>query len=223
MKELAIAAGSSVEDGFNDAVQDSAAMTQTAVEDYQSAQQDPLSDPTIANAGLTELGVAANGLPNGNENEVKSVPQVSAGDEFANKVGGTTWDNAGADAGLQEAEPDYEVVPRPAEETMTAHEPAAQGQTSSWADDAAAEMPIRAADAPATSSAAPAAADDGFQQVESRRGGRGGHRGDGEGRGRGGRGRGGRGGERGRGSFRGERRGGGEGGRGRGRGAPRAA
>lgn len=199
-------------------------MTQTAVEDYQAAaSQDPLSDPTIAHAGLTELGVKSNGLPEVNGDEIKSPPQMSAGDESANKVGGTTWDNAGAEAGLQEAEPDYEIVPRPAEETMTPHEPASRGQTNSWADDAAAEMPIRAADAPATTNGTHAPADDGFQEVPGRRGGRGGHRGDGEGRGRGGRGRGGRGGERGRGGFRGERRGGGEGGRGRGRGAPRGA
>ena len=125
--------------------------------------------------------------------------------------------SAGAPNGTEDLEESFEIVPRPLEETETPHVPAAQNQTSSWADETAVDMPIKPAYAlpisegdastPATSAAtatttaaAPTPvtpADDGFHEVERRRGGQHrGHRGDGEGRGRGGRGRGG---------FRGER------------------
>ena len=156
------------------------------------------------------------------EEGIKTPPQISTGDEYANKAAGSAWDNAGANAGGEDLESSYEIVPRPLEETETPAEPAHQNQTNSWADDAAAE----AAPAQQAATQPAAAVDDGFHEVERRRGGnRGGNRGfrgDGEGRGRG-RGRGGyrgdRGGERGhggsRGGHRGERRGGGEG-RGRG-------
>ncbi|KAF4556807.1 Hypothetical protein D9617_1g086890 [Elsinoe fawcettii] len=186
---------------------------------------DPASDPTIANAGLTELGVQDKPLTPGPVENGDLPAQISAGDENANKAGGRTWDNAGPDAGAENLEESFEIVPRNPAETETPHAPAAVQQTSSWADDVAAEV--------ASKEAPPAVEkDDGFHEVPSRRGGNRGPRGDGEGRGGGrgrGRGRGNYGGDRGgerRGGYRGdrgERRGGGEGRGGRGRGAPRGS
>ncbi|PNS14523.1 hypothetical protein CAC42_3809 [Sphaceloma murrayae] len=184
---------------------------------------DPSSDPTIANAGLTELGVQEKSTTPAVAENGELPAQVSAGDESANLAGGRTWDNAGPNAGAEDLEESFEMVPRDPAETETPHVPAAVQQTTSWADDVAAEVATKEAEA------APAAEkDDGFHEVQSRRGTHRGHRGDGEGRGRG-RGRGGhrgdRGGDRrGGGGYRGdrERRGGGEG-RGRGRGQPRGS
>ncbi|PSK45217.1 hypothetical protein B9Z65_2357 [Elsinoe australis] len=182
---------------------------------------DPTSDPTIANAGLTELGVSDQPTTTETTADSNELPeQTSAGDEAANKAAGHTWDNAGPSAGAEDLSGSYEMVPRDPAETENPHAPAASQQTSSWADDVTAEAESKQAEA------VPAAKeDDGFHEVQSRRGAHRGHRGDGEGRGRG-RGRGGyrgdRGGER-RGGYRGERRGGGEGRGGRGRGQPRGS
>ncbi|GAM83626.1 hypothetical protein ANO11243_016140 [Dothideomycetidae sp. 11243] len=192
---------------------------------------DTTSDPTITNAGLTELGIQQSATEAPVSTDSGLPAQLSAGDESANKAAGRTWDNAGPSAGPEGSEESFEMVPRDPTETETPHAPAAVAQTNSWADDSA----EAAANAAATSATTPAPVDnnDGFHEVQGRRGGHRGHRGDGEGRGRG-RGRGGfRGGDRGRGGFRGDRRGGGEhrggehrGGEhrgGRGRGQPRGS
>jgi hypothetical protein len=193
------------------------------------------SDPTVVNAGLTELDTQPNGV-------------ASAGDEGGN-LAGDRWDTgAGAvqDSSIDEG---YEIVPRPNDEVdvpapapPAAGVPAVEGlletEKASWADEATAAAdqepvgnqageswdlkPAGQTDAaPETNGwaeeAAPAAAgatvgEDGFQEIHRDRprgrGGRGG-----EFRGRGGRGRG-----RGDGEFRGGRGGRGEfrGGRGRG-------
>lgn len=189
----------------------------------------PASDPTIAHAGLTELGAQPNGTATEQEADITSPVQASTGDAMSNLAGAAT----GGEESLDES---FEMVPRDPTETETPHEPAMQNSTTSWADDAAAaaepSVPvISQSSTPKPQSAAvntaSAPADDGFLEVERKRGGHRGGRGDGEGRGRG-RGRGGyrgeRGGDRGRGGFRGERRGGGEGrGRGGRGGQPRGA
>ncbi|CAK1360995.1 unnamed protein product [Cercospora beticola] len=200
------------------------------------------SDPTIANAGLTELEA-----PNSTAAEVQPEPtsvQGTAGD--SGNVAGERWntDAAGTSAGAEKSglEESYEIVPRPSEEVDVPAAASTQAQQgSSWAEESheaatgnkAGESwdtkapgesngswgaePVASAngwgDAPATDAAAPA--DDGFSPVAGRRGGRGNGRarGDGEFRGRGGH----RGGYRGRGD--GENRGRGRGGyRGRGEG-----
>ncbi|EME48294.1 hypothetical protein DOTSEDRAFT_78332 [Dothistroma septosporum NZE10] len=219
------------------------------------------SDPTIANAGLTELEAPQeNGVPAEAFAEPSSAVAVSSGD--AGNLAGERWDTnaAGTSAGAEQGglEESYEIVPRPSEEVDV---PAtAQHQSTSWADEPVHEAAAgvgnqagenwnvkapgeqadnslgaepAAANGWAEQSEAAAAANEGFSEVQGRRGGRGGHRGrgaDGEFRGRGrggGNFRGNRGdGEhrgRGRGGFRGGRgEGEGRGGRGgRGRGGPR--
>ena len=213
------------EGDWNETVAESAAATQS-VDQSAPASEEPLSDPTITHAGLTELSTSqANGIPAEDDGGIKSPIQGTTADDMAN--------NAGANAGATEQDPmeeSFEMVPRDPAETENPHEPAMQNQTNSWADDAAAEQAANVSNETVQvpiANATNAPADDGFHEVGRRsRGGRGGFRGDGEHRGRG-RGRGGyrgehRGGEhRGRGGHRGgERRGGGEGGRGRGRGGP---
>ncbi|KAF2219276.1 hypothetical protein BDZ85DRAFT_181362, partial [Elsinoe ampelina] len=207
------------EESWTEAVNDTAP---TAPPTETHTTIDPLSDPTIANAGLTELGVQEKSATPQAAESGELPAQISAGDENANKAAGRTWDNDGPDAGAENIEDSYEIVPRDPAETETPHVPAAVQQTSSWADDVAAEV--------ASKEATPTAEkEDGFREVPSRRGGnkQQPQRGEGDNRGRG-RGRGGyrggnRGGERGGGyrGDRGERRGGGEGRGGRGRGAPR--
>ncbi|KAG4425506.1 hypothetical protein IFR04_001425 [Cadophora malorum] len=161
------------------------------------------SDPTIANAGLTELDApAATELTNGHAEATydQGIPANSGfGDGAANAAAEANWDNNNDLSTSQE----WVEVPRDATETDTGvtATPAAPANTQSWAD---AEP-----DSP-TQSTATAPANDGFQAVERNRdrGGRGNFRG---GRGDGYRGRG-------RGNFRGD------GYRGRGRGgggAPR--
>lgn len=155
-------------------------------------------------------------------NGLGSAIQSSAQDSMANAMGSQLAAGAEPSSESDPLDESFEIVPRPREETMNPHEPAQQRQTTSWADDAAAEMPIITTGA-SSSAPKPMAADDGFHEVAHRRGGRGQHghhapRGDhpsrsGRGRGGPGEGRGrGRGGPRGdhhhRGSFHGERRGG---------------
>ncbi|GAB7352983.1 hypothetical protein MBLNU459_g3549t1 [Dothideomycetes sp. NU459] len=218
------------DDGPAEDTVDAAIVAQSA-EPVESA---PESDPTIAHAGLTEIGLSqTSGTPAEPDNTLTSPAQGSTGDAMANQAAESAWDNNGTTAGTEEALGEsFEMIPRDPSEVENPHEPAMQTSTNSWADETnAAAAATSSTQEPTNSNGAwaePAAraaatpADDGFHEVERR--GRGGHRGDGQHRGRG-RGRGGhRGGEqRGRGGFRGERRGGGEGGRGRGRGAPQAA
>ena len=171
------------------------------------------TDPTVANAGLTEMDAQPGDMTNGFSNHVDtpSVPTASNIDAgAANMAGGNNWDAKATTPGGE----DWVQVDRDPTETDTGTNatPAAMTSTQSWAED----VPTEASAPPAYESGV----GDGFREVQHHRGGRGrggDHRG-GERRGRGGfrgdRERGGRG----RGGFRGDR-GGGEGGhRGRGRG-----
>ncbi|KAH7410941.1 hypothetical protein BKA64DRAFT_368633 [Cadophora sp. MPI-SDFR-AT-0126] len=138
------------------------------------------SDPTIANAGLTELDApAVTELTNGHAEAAydQGIPANSGfGDGAANAAAEANWDNNNDLSTSQE----WVEVPRDATETDTgvAATPAAPSNNQSWAD---AEP-----DSPTQPIATPPA-NDGFQAVERNRdrGGRGNFRG-----GRGGRGRG---------------------------------
>lgn len=172
-----------------------------------------VSDPTVTNAGLTEIN-AATTATEPTQDEASAAPAASSIEpEAANAAATEQWDRqaTGGDDPLSES---FEIVPRDPAETETPHVAAAVTSTQSWAD----EAPEPAA-APA-----PIAQNDGFSEVHHSRGGRGrgghpsgerggyrgrgrgGPRGDFGGRGRGGRGRGGE--FRGRGGFRGPPRGG---------------
>ena len=156
------------------------------------------TDPTVANAGLTEIDTAT-GAVNGQTVDAPSAPAISSIDAGAANEAGGDWDKpqSGSDDPLAES---FEIVPRDPAETETPTAPAAVNLTQSWADDT-----------PEAAPAAATSANDGFHEVPHRGRGRGGHQGEG------------RGGYRGRGGQRGEFRGRGRG-RGRGdgfRGAPR--
>lgn len=165
----------------------------TAVETNEYPVQ---SDPTIVNAGLTELDdPSATAMTNGHgSHEVQGIPQNSSFGEAGNTAAEANWDNANDLSASQE----WVEVPRDATETDTGltATPAAPSNVQSWADD----QP----DVVETTSAPPPNPNDGFHEVQRNRGG---NRGDGQ-RGRG------RGGDRGRGGNRGDYRG-------RGRGGPR--
>ncbi|CAG8957501.1 hypothetical protein HYFRA_00011483 [Hymenoscyphus fraxineus] len=160
------------------------------------------SDPTIANAGLTELD-APSATANGHSeisSEVQGIPQNSGFGGEGNAAANEKWDTANDLSTSQE----WVNVPRDAAETETGltATPAAPSNVQSWADD----QP----DSP-TEKPAPANANDGFTDVQRNNRGNN-NRGQGQGQGyRGrGRGRGGRGAPRGngdRGGARGEWRG----------------
>ncbi|KAG9680760.1 hypothetical protein KCU95_g15735, partial [Aureobasidium melanogenum] len=162
----------------------------------------PSSDPTIAHAGLTELGL---NQPVEEEKPIvvadDQIAEASIDDGSANKSAETQWDNAAATAGTdQQLDDSFEMVPRPADETEAVHEPAQPQSTSSWADQTSANATATEATTENNNTNGLASTDaEGYQSVE-RRGGRGGQ-------GRGGRGGRGRGGPRGghRGNFRGGR------------------
>ncbi|CAD0092941.1 unnamed protein product [Aureobasidium vineae] len=187
-----------------EAAQEEAPAESTDATTVQPEDTVPSSDPTIAHAGLTELGL---NQPAEEEKPVvvadDQIAEASVDDGSANKSAETQWDNAAATAGTEEQLDDsFEMVPRPADETEAVHEPAQPQSTSSWADQTSANATATeaAAENNNTTTNGLASTDaEGYQSVE-RRGGRGGQ-------GRGGRGRGGRGGPRGghRGSFRGGR------------------
>ncbi|KAE8825285.1 hypothetical protein HRS9139_08395 [Pyrenophora teres f. teres] len=160
-----------------------------------------VSDPTIANAGLTEIDAGAKPV-NGTTEDASVAPAASSIGAGANAAAEAQWDKpaTGGDDPLTES---FEMIPRDPAETETPHVAAAVTSTQSWADDTP---------EPSAAPAAPASGNDGFSEVTHNRGGRGrgghpgGDRGGYRGRGRGGpRGeyRGGRG--RGRGEFRGQR------------------
>lgn len=169
------------------------------------------SDPTLANAGLTEQDAAAqlpNGVPADHAVHHQAPAAASTDAGAANAAAESQWDNKPQDQDpLAES---FEMVPRDPTETELPSHPAPVNSTQSWADEIPAEM----------ETAAPAAEpNDGFHEVHHR-GGRGrGDRGNDSRGGYRGRGRGGDGRGRGRGGYRGERggpRGGFRGGRGRG-------
>ncbi|KAJ4289823.1 hypothetical protein N0V90_011154 [Kalmusia sp. IMI 367209] len=159
------------------------------------------TDPTVANAGLTEIDTTTGAVLGEDSADTPSAPAASSIDAGAANEAGGDWEKqqSGSDDPLAES---FEIVARPAEEVETPAAPAAVNATQSWADET-----------PDTAPTAPAAANtnDGFHEVHHNRGrGRGGHQGEGRGAFRG----------RGRGDFRGR----GRGGRGRGdgfRGGPR--
>jgi hypothetical protein len=173
---------------------------------------DGASDPTIINAGLTEMDDAVS-VAQLAEKEASNAPAASSIEpEAANAAAEAQWDKqaAGGDDPLSES---FEMVPRDPAETENPHVGAPVTSTQSWADDTPEPQAVPGA----------ASGGDGFHEVHHTRGGRG--RGGPMGEGRGGfRGRG-RGGPRGdfRGDFRGRGRGRGEfrGPRGGFRGAPR--
>ncbi|KAF2855233.1 hypothetical protein T440DRAFT_206599 [Plenodomus tracheiphilus IPT5] len=175
---------------------------------------DAVSDPTITNAGLTEINADTTTATQPAQDETSAAPAASSIEpDAANAAATEQWDKqpTGGDDPLSES---FEIIPRDPAETETPHVAAAVTSTQSWADD----TPEPAA------ASAPAPQNDGFSEVQHSRGGRGrgghpsgerggyrgrgrgGPRGDFGGRGRGGRGRGGE--FRGRGGFRGPPRGG---------------
>jgi uncharacterized coiled-coil protein SlyX len=168
--------------------------SQPAEADIVDSQQEAQPDPTVANAGLTEVEEgSATALTNGHVQEPSSSSAGQSGlsnadvdDSAANAAGESQWDT-GNDAPLSQEWVDVKVPREPSEtETGIDATPAAPANTQSWADDH-----------PETETPA---ADDGFQSVQGRnrghrengwrgRGGyrgRGGFRGEGRGRGRGG-------------------------------------
>lgn len=163
------------------------------------------ADPTVANAGLTEIEDTTT-IPNGASAEEESPiapPATSIVENAGNAAAEEQWDTqaAGAGRGMEDS---YEIIPRPADEVENKESaaPAAPTSTQSWAEEA--QDAAAAAPAPV-----PANGNDGFHEVH--------HRGPRQHRGFGpgdrGRGRG-RGGFRGRGGDRGDFRGRGRGGRG---------
>ncbi|PMD56448.1 uncharacterized protein K444DRAFT_645155 [Hyaloscypha bicolor E] len=169
------------------------------IHEVPSVEHPVQSDPTIVNAGLTEIGEpAAVDLTNGHNESVfdtQGIPQNSGfGDGAANAAAEANWDNNNDLSTSQE----WVEIPRDANETETGvtATPAAPSNVQSWADDQP-DSPVEKTSAPAVNS------NDGFQEISRNRGGRGNFRG---GRGRG------DGFQRGRGGFRGD------GYRGRGRG-----
>ncbi|PGH33000.1 hypothetical protein GX50_04215 [[Emmonsia] crescens] len=200
-----------------------------ATESASAAETNAVTDPTMANAGMTELqdpslaaqqGPTTNGFSTSGTShpeEISSAPSQSAvGNEAANPIAQLKWDNQGSNMSASTtAEGWVEVEKADVEGTTTATQgvPPTLPTSDSWAEDIPAQNPV-------TSGATPESSD-GFKPVVSH------HARQNSGRGRGFRGRGGPRGEgfRGRGGFRGDRgeyrgRGRGRGGeyRGRGRG-----
>lgn len=190
-------------------------------EAVETAEYPVGSDPTIANAGLTELDASApTQLTNGHTEVAydQGVPANSTfGDGAANAAAEANWDNNNDLSASQE----WVEVPRDAIETDTgiAATPAAPANTQGLVDDKPENPPevsgltlsrCNLLTLPQKTSTPPT--NDGFQEIQRTRGGRGGPRG---GRGDGYRGRG-------RGQYRGEGRGRGRGGGGAPRGARRS-
>ncbi|KAI1857988.1 hypothetical protein JX265_011018 [Neoarthrinium moseri] len=159
------------------------------------------TDPTVANAGLTEIDTGATSMTNGHPESTPAsgIPaSADVGDSAANAAAESQWDQPSNDLSASITQEDWVKVPRDPAETDTGLDatPAATGPVQSWADD----QPENPIETPA------AQADDGFQSVQRNR-----PRGHGEGSGHRGRGRGDY-----RGRGRGEGRGRGRGGQGRG-------
>ncbi|PBP26286.1 hypothetical protein BUE80_DR002881 [Diplocarpon rosae] len=187
--------------------------TSDLTEGVEASEYPVESDPTIANAGLTEIDAPTTTELTNGHTEVSydhGIPQNSTfGDGAANAAAEANWDQNNDLSTSQE----WIEVPRDATETDTGvvATPAAPSNVQSWADDQP-DSPVEArlfSNSQLSKTATPPA-NDGFQEIQrnNNRGGRGNFRG---GRGDGYRGRG-----RGRGDgYRGRGRGGG--------GAPRGA
>jgi hypothetical protein len=164
------------------------------------------SDPTIANAGLTEIDdLTTAEITNGADNlsiETATAPAASSIDAGAsNAAADSQWDPTKPGSQEEPLTESYELVPRDPAEVDNV--PQTTGNTQSWADETAEASYTEAAYNDLNASAT---TEDAFQEVTHHRGGR---RGGARGGDRGDRGRGGRGGR----GFRGDGRG-----RGRGRG-----
>ncbi|KAK0704783.1 hypothetical protein B0H67DRAFT_360149 [Lasiosphaeris hirsuta] len=166
-------------------------------------KDEPEADPTVVNAGLTEIDEgSATVLTNGHTSEPSAADSAPSNadvtDSAANAAGESQWDT-GNDMTMSQEWVDVKVPAESGEVEQTEPQPTATpvapAANPSWADDhpEATEAPAAAADP-----------NDGFHQVQRNRGNREGAP----------RGRGDRGGHRGRGGYRGE-------GRGRGRGGQR--
>lgn len=176
-----------------------------AAETEGAESSEPQTDPTVANAGLTEINDgSAVALTNGHTTEAPAsdvVPtNADVADGAANAAGESQWDTSADQANDMALSQEWVDVKRESSEIETGATapPAAAGNSQSWADDHPEPHEVAAASADTN---------DGFHQVQRNRGNReGGFRG---GRGdRGGyRGRGGRGDGRGRGRGRGGDRG----------------
>jgi hypothetical protein len=186
----------------------------TWTEENTATDQAPESDPTIVNAGLTELqdptlsvqASQTNGVTEAAAShtvDFSAAPSQTSVGDAANPLAENTWDAQGSTILSASATADGWVeVPRDPQETDTGIEAttASAHATNSWAEDVPVAGPTPAVEA-----------NDGFEQVvhhqrqNSTRGGRGGR---GRGRGENFRGRGGRGEFRGRARGRGEFRGG---------------
>jgi hypothetical protein len=177
---------------------------QAVTEPVEAPTEDTVpSDPTIANAGMTELEdtttipIRTNGV-SGGELETHNAPeQASTTDDAANAVAEASWNpEASITTDASATGEEWVQVPRDPAETDTGvtATPAGPANESSWAEEVATSVEEQKKE------------NDGFEQVRGRHA-------DGRARGRGGRG--------GRGEFRGRGRGGpGRGGEGRGRGGP---
>lgn len=183
-----------------------AAEAETATERVEAAE--PVqTDPTVANASLTEIDAGTDtALTNGQQEAAadSTIPNADVGDAAANAAAENQWDTSNDLAASQEwveVQAPPEALPTdsaPAVPDVAAAAPAA-ANTASWADDHPETTP---------EASTPTDPNDGFQSVQRRGGNR-------DGGNRGGRGRGRGGGSRGDG-FRGRGRGGA-----RGRGGPR--
>ncbi|KAK5140160.1 hypothetical protein LTR04_003130, partial [Oleoguttula sp. CCFEE 6159] len=96
------------------------------------------TDPTIANAGLTEQGdVQINGTAE--SAEISTAPEQSSIDlGAANAAAEDQWDQSAPGVEGSMTEP-LKIIPRDPAEADNPHEPAAVNSTQSWADDAATE------------------------------------------------------------------------------------
>ena len=171
-------------------------------EQSETANAEPETDPTIANATLTELeDTTAMKTMSEQAQETVAPEQSSTTAEAANAVAESSWNPEASITSNATGAEDWVQVPRdPAETETGSAAPAVQTSTSNWADEAGAAAEEQGFTTPTNEN-------DGFSEVRRERGGRGGRgrggsrgeyrgrgRGRGEFRGRGGRGRGQRGG-----------------------------
>ena len=139
-----------------------------------------VTDPTIANAGLTEINDGED-LANGETKQPEALPvpeAIVADSGAANAVTEASWDNKLSQS-ITSGPDGFEMVevPRDPAETENGLDatPAAPTTTQSWAEDV-----------PTEATAAPNSINDGFHEVHHGRGrGRGGHNAEFRGRGRG--------------------------------------
>jgi hypothetical protein len=147
-------------------------------------------DPTLVNAGLTELDTGVSTLNGKTQNGQTPSAPASADVGAGNTAADEQWDRT-VSASEDPLAESFEMVPRDPAETETPSVPAPTTSTQSWAEDTPVEAPVT----PAEARGAPVNGSDGFHEVHHGRGGRGrgsfgdrgghrrGPRGDGRGRG----------------------------------------